>query len=185
VAVLAGIRLLVLDVDGVLTDGGLYYSERGLELKRFHSRDGLGLKLIAQGGITLALLSGDPSPITASRARRLAIEHVILGADDKLETLEAFIATLGIALPQVAYMGDDLNDLPCLTEVGFGAVPSDAAPEARSAAHYVCALGGGQGAVREVCDLLRAAQNLPLPVNFLPRAQRTVAKKTAPLDAAP
>lgn len=160
---LDAIRLLVLDVDGVLTDGGLYYDAAGLALKRFHSKDGLGLKLIQAGGIAVALLSGDPSPITAIRAQRLGIAHVLLGIEDKGAALAGLLMELDLDWPQTAYMGDDLNDLPCLARAGFAAVPADAVPEAQAAAHYVCQLPGGQGCVREVCDLLRHAQQLPVP----------------------
>jgi YrbI family 3-deoxy-D-manno-octulosonate 8-phosphate phosphatase len=160
------IRLLVLDVDGVLTDGGLYYGEDGLHAKRFHARDGLGLKILAHNGIQLALLSGDPSAITMRRAERLQIAHLLLGVNDKLEALHALLDTLELPLAQTAYMGDDLNDVQCLQAVGFGAVPVNAVSEACGAADYICVLPGGAGCVREVCDLIREAQELPLPAHF-------------------
>lgn len=160
---LTDIRLLVLDVDGVLTDGGLYYDASGLQFKRFNSKDGLGLKLLLLGRIHVALLSGDPSPISAIRAQRLGIPHVLLGVDDKLEALRDLAAKMRLALNQVAYVGDDLNDLPCLARVGFGAAPADAAPEVIKAVHHVCERRGGEGCVREVCDLIRYALKLPVP----------------------
>ncbi|HYE76946.1 MAG TPA: HAD-IIIA family hydrolase, partial [bacterium] len=150
-------------VDGVLTDGGLYYSDAGLQMKRFHSRDGLGIKLLLVGGIEVALLTGDTSPIAVTRAKRLEIPHALLGVEDKLEALRDLATRLGLDLSQVAYMGDDLNDLGCLVASGFGACPADAAPEVRGAATYVCGLPGGAGCVREVCDLIRHAQQLPVP----------------------
>ncbi|MCG3153146.1 MAG: 3-deoxy-D-manno-octulosonate 8-phosphate phosphatase KdsC [bacterium] len=160
---LADIRLLVLDVDGVLTDGGLIYDRTGLAFKRFQAKDGLGLKLLMLGRIEVALLSGDPSPITEARAQRLGIRQVLLGIDDKLEALRTLAAQSRLAFNQVAYMGDDLNDLPCLSRVGFGACPADAVPEVLKAVHYVAQLPGGAGCVREICDLIRHAQRLPVP----------------------
>ena len=165
-AALAHLRLLVLDIDGVLTDGGLYYSVDGLQLKRFHSKDGLGLKLLMLGGIQVALLTGDHSPIATTRAQRLGIPTVLMGVEDKLQALSELAQRLNIPLSQVGYMGDDLNDLPCIVAAGFGAAPADAVREVKRAANYVCELQGGTGCVREVCDLIRHAQKLALPAHF-------------------
>ena len=151
---LACVRLLVLDVDGVLTDGSLYYTERGEEVKKFHVRDGQGIKLVQQAGIQVALVSGNASGAVQQRARGLGITHVFLGIDDKLATLEALCLRLGLSLAHVAYVGDDVNDLPALRAVGCPCTVADARPENRACAIYVTHLPGGQGAVREICDLL-------------------------------
>lgn len=151
---LAQVQLLALDVDGVLTDGSLYYTERGEELKQFHVRDGQGIKLVQQVGITVALLSGNASAAVEYRARVLGITHVFLGLDDKLATLTALCTRLGITLGQVAFVGDDVNDLPALRAVGCPCTVADAMQENRACALYVTHLPGGRGAVRELCDIL-------------------------------
>jgi 3-deoxy-D-manno-octulosonate 8-phosphate phosphatase (KDO 8-P phosphatase) len=151
---LARVRLLVLDVDGVLTDGSLYYTERGEEIKKFHVRDGQGIKLAQQVGIEIALISGNASAAVEQRALVLGIRHVFLGVDDKLARLEALCTHLGLSLAQVAYVGDDVNDLPTLQAVGCPCTVADAMPANRACALYVTHLPGGQGAVREICDLL-------------------------------
>jgi 3-deoxy-D-manno-octulosonate 8-phosphate phosphatase (KDO 8-P phosphatase) len=140
---LARVKLLVLDVDGVLTDGSLYYTERGEEIKKFHVRDGQGIKLAQQAGIAVALMSGNASGAVEQRARVLGIPYVFLGVNDKLTTLV-----------QVAYVGDDVNDLATLHAVGCPCTVADAIPANRACAIYVTHLPGGQGAVREICDLL-------------------------------
>jgi len=151
---LARVKLLVLDVDGVLTDGSLYYTERGEEIKKFHVRDGQGIKLVQQVGIAVVLMSGNASTAVEQRARVLGIPDIFLGVNDKLTTLEAFCARLGLSLAHVAYVGDDVNDLPTLQAVGCPCTVADATPANRACAIYVTHLPGGQGAVREICDLL-------------------------------
>ncbi|MBV8880276.1 MAG: HAD-IIIA family hydrolase [Planctomycetaceae bacterium] len=152
------IRALVLDVDGVLTDGGMYYGPAGEGLKRFHVKDGLGLRLIGEAGIAVALISGENSEILKRRAEKLKIQDVFVGIEDKLRTLKDFLASRRISLEEVAYVGDDLNDLPALQAVALPIAVSDAAPQVRKAVKYVTARRGGDGAVREVCDLLLAAR---------------------------
>ena len=151
---LARVKLLVLDVDGVLTDGSLYYTERGEEIKKFHVRDGQGIKLAQQAGIEVALVSGNASAAVEQRARVLGIPYVFLGVNDKLTVLEALCARLGLSLAHVAYVGDDVNDLPTLHAVGCPCTVADAMPANRACAIYVTRLPGGQGAVREICDVL-------------------------------
>ncbi len=151
---LACVKLLVLDVDGVLTDGSLYYTERGEEIKKFHVRDGQGIKLAQQAGIEVALMSGNASGAVQQRARVLGITHVFLGIDDKLTALAALCTRLGLSLAQVAYVGDDVNDLPALHAVGCPCTVADATSANRACAIYVTHLPGGHGAVREICDLL-------------------------------
>jgi len=148
------IRLLALDVDGVLTDGGVYVLEDGTEFRRFDIKDGLGLKRVMAAGIEVAIISASDARPVLYRAERLGIRHVYLGVKDKLRTLEQLCQDLGIGLHQVAYMGDDVPDLPVLQAVGLPCAPTDSAGICRSAAIIVTTLYGGHGAVREACDLL-------------------------------
>lgn len=159
-ACFAQVKMLVLDVDGVLTDGGLYYTETGEELKKFNVKDGLGIKLVMAAGIHVAIISAGFSAATLHRAKRLGIESVFTGIENKLDTLEDLCAQLGVPLSQVAYVGDDLIDLPILERVGCPLTVADAMPANQAIACYITQRGGGQGAVREVCDLLLAAQSL-------------------------
>jgi 3-deoxy-D-manno-octulosonate 8-phosphate phosphatase (KDO 8-P phosphatase) len=151
---LAQVKLLALDVDGVLTDGGLYYSDSGEEMKRFHVKDGQGLKSLRGIGIEVAIISGSSSRSTLQRAKTLGIMHTFVGTEDKLSTLKILCKKLGLSLAQVAYVGDDVNDLPVMRAVGCPLTVADAMPENRACALYVTTLGGGQGAVREICDYL-------------------------------
>jgi 3-deoxy-D-manno-octulosonate 8-phosphate phosphatase (KDO 8-P phosphatase) len=148
------IRLLVLDVDGVLTDGRLYYGPEGEALKVFHVRDGHGLKQLARAGVTLALISGRSSPMVATRARELGIEHVQQGVTDKVAAFERLATQIKIPASAAACVGDDVPDVPLMRTVALAFAVRDAHPEARSAAHIVTQLPGGAGAVREVCDHL-------------------------------
>ncbi|CAM5777942.1 KdsC family phosphatase [Ottowia pentelensis] len=152
-----GIRLLLLDVDGVLTDGGLYYGEGGEVLKRFHTLDGHGLKLLGRAGIAVGVISGRDSPALRQRLAALGIQHARLGTEDKLPAAQALLQELGIDWPQTAAMGDDWPDLPLLRHAGLACAPANAHAEARALAAHVTALAGGAGAVRELCDLLLAA----------------------------
>ncbi len=157
---LAPIRLLVLDVDGVLAEGRLLYSARGEELKAFSVRDGLGLRLLLDAGLGVAVVSGRASAAVAARMLDLGVppEMVVQGSRDKAADLDALETRLGLADAEVAAMGDDLPDLPLLARVGFAACPADAAPAVASVCHRVCAATGGNGAVREVAELLLEAQ---------------------------
>lgn len=150
----ARVRLLVLDVDGVLTDGRLYYGARGETLKVFHVRDGLGVKRLAAAGVTVAVISGRRSVMTGRRCRDLGIRHVFQGVEDKLPAFQRLRARLGLACEVCACVGDDLPDIPLMREVGLAFAVADAHPQARRAAQIVTTLPGGQGAVREVCDYL-------------------------------
>ncbi len=154
------IRLLVLDVDGVLTDGTLTYSASGEEAKSFSVRDGLGIRLLVTSGVQVAVISGRRSAAVLIRCAELGIEDgfVVQGCADKAAALDAIVARLGLDDRQVAAIGDDLNDLPLLTRVGFAACPSDAAPEVAAVADLVCGSAGGRGAVREVAELVLKAQ---------------------------
>jgi 3-deoxy-D-manno-octulosonate 8-phosphate phosphatase (KDO 8-P phosphatase) len=155
-----GIRLLVLDVDGVLTDGRLYFGPQGEALKTFHVRDGHGLKMLMAAGLEVAILSGRRSDAAYHRARELGIRRFHEGLRDKVAVLLEICQALGIGPEQAAAVGDDLVDLAHLSRVGLAVAVSDAVPEVLAAAHWVTRLPGGQGAVREVCDLLLKAQGL-------------------------
>jgi 3-deoxy-D-manno-octulosonate 8-phosphate phosphatase (KDO 8-P phosphatase) len=151
------IRLLILDVDGVLTDGSLYLGPGGQEFKRFHVHDGAGIKAVQTEGIAVALVSARHSAAVKTRASELGISHLVEGETDK----GAAVARLRkqLALPQgcVAAVGDDLADLPMLTGAGLAVAVANARPEVKRAAHLVTTAAGGQGAVREVCDLVLSA----------------------------
>lgn len=156
----ARVRLLVLDVDGVLTDGRLYYGPRGEALKAFHVRDGYGVKQLAAAGITVAVISGRRSSMTARRCRELGVRHLVQGVDDKLAAFQRLRGRLGLSADACACVGDDVPDVPLMHEVGLSFAVADAHPQARSAAHVTTRLAGGSGAVREVCDyLLEARRN--------------------------
>ena len=157
----ARIELLVLDVDGVLTDGLLYYSARGEALKAFHVRDGHGLKLLAAHGITLAVLSGRRSAAVRRRVRELGIRHLVQGCADKLAAFEQLTRRLAIDPLASACLVDDTPDLPLMSAVGLAAAVADAHPLVRSAADWVSRAPGGRGAVRELTDELLRARARP------------------------
>ena len=152
------IRALVLDVDGVLTDGGMYYGPAGEGLKRFNVKDGMGLHLVLEAGIAVALISGENSEILRRRAEKLKIADIFVGVEDKLKTLEEFLAARKIAPSDAAYVGDDVNDLPPMGKVGLPVAVADAVPQVRKAARWVTSRRGGEAAVREVCDAILAAR---------------------------
>jgi len=155
----ARIRLLVTDCDGVLTDGSVYYSARGEEMKRFLMRDGMGVERLRRlVGIETAIVTGERSVSICRRAEKLAIHEVVLGADDKAASVYAMAADRGLALDELAYVGDDVNDLGAIRSVGLACCPADAMAEVAAAAHYVCRLPGGRGAFREVAELLIRAR---------------------------
>jgi len=149
-----GVRVAFFDVDGVLTDGGLYLSEHGEDLKRFHILDGLGLKLLQRAGITPAIVTGRDSKPLRGRLRALGIGHVHYGTEDKRPAAEKTLQELGLDWAQAAAMGDDWPDLPLLRRCAFAAAPANAHAEVKAAAHYVTRAAGGHGAAREFCDLL-------------------------------
>ena len=159
----AAIRMLVLDVDGVMTDGRLHFGPRGEALKLFHVRDGLGIQQIARAGIEVAVISGRNSKMVEVRCRELGVEHVHQGAKDKLPVLEKLCARLKIEPSACACVGDDLPDIPLMRKVALAFAVADAHPEARHAAHLITKLPGGHGAVREVCDYLLAHSGVVRP----------------------
>jgi len=142
-----------------LTDAGMYYSESGEELKKFNTRDGMGIKLLQRAGLITALITMEETKLVTRRAEKLAIPEVHQGARDKLAVMREMVARHGLTLQQVAYIGDDVNDLEVLNAVGFSAAPADALPAVRNAVDYVCRQKGGEGAVREVADLILEAKS--------------------------
>lgn len=153
-----GIRLLVLDVDGILSDGKLYFDNHGEESKAFNTLDGLGLKLLQRSGVKVALITGRTSDIVANRAKALGIEIVYQGRDDKKVVLDEILNNLGMSCDVVAYAGDDLPDLACITAARLGITVPNGHFLVREAADAITTLSGGAGAVREICDWIMLAQ---------------------------
>lgn len=153
------IRLLALDVDGVLSDGRLFFSENGEELKSFDTQDGHGIKMLQKAGIICAIITGRTSQLLARRAKNLGIIHVMQGREDKLTALTELRVNLNIPLSEIAYVGDDWPDLAAICAVELGIAVANAHTELKSRADYTTKASGGRGAVREVADLLLKAQN--------------------------
>lgn len=151
------VRVVFFDVDGVLTDGGLHYSEAGETLKRFHTLDGHGLKLLQKAGITPAVITGRDSPALRMRLSALGIIHARFGTEDKRPAAEEILATLGLEWHQAAAMGDDWPDLPMMLRSALAVAPANAHPEVAARAHVRTQARGGDGAVRELCDFLLVA----------------------------
>lgn len=154
----ARIKLMAFDIDGVMTDGGLLYTDDGRELKIFNVMDGLGLKLLQRAGIDLAIVTGRTSGVVAARARDLGINHVFQGVSDKEATVRQLLETLGIHWSEAAFMGDDLIDLRVMARCGLALAPANAHPLAKERAHAVTDASGGRGAVREAAEFVLAAQ---------------------------
>lgn len=156
----AQVRLLICDVDGVLTDGRLYFGADGQELKAFHIRDGLGIKMLERAGVAVAIITGRRSAAVERRMRELGIVHVYQGVDDKLAVFADLLARLHLEARQIAYVGDDLVDLPVMRRVGLAVAVRDADSFLRRHAHWQTPSPGGQGAARDVCELILEAQGL-------------------------
>lgn len=154
----AKIGLLVLDVDGVLTDGRVYFSSDGSEIKSFDVRDGAGIKALLRAGVTVAVISGRRSAAVDTRMAELGVEHVFQGCDDKAKVLQALMKDTGIVSEQVACVGDDTPDLPMFDHAGLAIGVADAHPEVVARVHWTTGNRGGFGAVREVCDMILSAQ---------------------------
>ena len=152
------IKLLVLDVDGVLTDGRLWYGNSGEELKAFNIHDGLGIKLLQRAGVDVAIITGKTSQLVTRRGTELGIKHIVQGREDKLIALRALATELNLALEKIAYVGDDLPDLSAIAAVGLGIAVANAMPYVAQHAAYKTVRSGGDGAVREICDLILQAQ---------------------------
>ena len=156
--ILHEIRLFATDVDGVLTDSGMYYAESGDEWKKFNTRDGMGIKLLQRAGIITAIVTQERTKLVARRAEKLKIPELHQGVMDKLTVIREMAARHGLSLKQVAYIGDDVNDLEALKAVGFSASPADGLPAIVAAVDYVCQKKGGEGAVREIIEMILDTQ---------------------------
>lgn len=152
------IRLVLTDCDGVLTDGGVYYSERGEEMKRFNIRDGMGVERLRNHGILTGIMTGEMSPSVRTRAAKLRIEELHLGIKDKPTCLHEILARTGLTAEEVAFIGDDTNDVEILGLVGLSACPGDATSFARAVADFHCQTAGGHGCFRELAEFIIAAQ---------------------------
>ncbi len=148
------VKLLSLDVDGILTDGGLYYTETGDELRKFNVKDGMGMKKVREAGVELCIISASTTNAIQERGKRLGIPYVHTGVKNKIEVLEKICSDLGIGLENVAHMGDDLNDIVIMEKIGTPITVADAVEEVKGHTLYITQKNGGQGAVREICDLL-------------------------------
>jgi 3-deoxy-D-manno-octulosonate 8-phosphate phosphatase (KDO 8-P phosphatase) len=155
---LVRIKLMVFDIDGVLTDGSLWYGDEGEVFKRFHAHDGHGLKMMLSSGICVALITGRTSKIVSLRAAELGIADVMQDVRDKGQALSELVSRQFLSFEEVGFMGDDLIDIPAMQKVGFAASVPDAPPYIAQAAHWVSSKAGGHGAVRECCDLILASQ---------------------------
>jgi YrbI family 3-deoxy-D-manno-octulosonate 8-phosphate phosphatase len=153
-SLLQEIRLFATDVDGVLTDAGMYYSESGDEWKKFNTRDGMGIKLLQKAGLITAIVTQERTRLVARRAEKLAIPELHQGVMDKLSVIRDMVMRHGISLRQVAYIGDDVNDIEALKAVGFSAAPADSLPQVLDIVDYVCRQKGGEGAVRELVEMI-------------------------------
>ena len=152
------LRLLILDVDGVLTDGKLFFDAQGVEYKSFHARDGHGIKLLQQSGVKVAVISGRNSAVVALRMQSLGVELVYQGHENKVAAFNEILQRLALEPEQVAHVGDDVLDLPLMVRVGLAIAVQDAHFTVKKHAHWCTQLPGGHGAVREVCDLIMQAQ---------------------------
>ena len=152
------IKLLLMDCDGVLTDGRIWLFDNGEEQKGFHTRDGLGLELWHRAGLRSGIISGRKSSAVERRAQGLGMSFVRQGVTEKVQAFREILDQAGVTSEEVAFIGDDLNDIPLMTRSGLGVAVADAAPEAREHAHYVTSVVGGYGAVREVVELILKAQ---------------------------
>jgi len=154
------VKAIIFDVDGVLTDGGLYRSDDGQEFKRFHAADGLGIRMLGDAGITIAIITGRESNVVKHRCEELQIKHFIQGAKDKLPAFEKLCQQLNLTPAEFAYMGDDIIDLPVMRRVGLALTVPEANAEVSDIAHWSSSRKGGNGAAREACELLLKAKNL-------------------------
>ncbi len=152
------IKLAIFDVDGVLTDGKLYFLVDGSEFKTFNTLDGQGIKMLINSGVRTAIISGRKTPVVERRAQNRGIQHMYQGREDKLEVLDELLGELGLSYEQVAYLGDDLPDLPVIRRVGLGMAVASANDFVRQHAHGVTQARGGEGAAREFCELIMRGQ---------------------------
>jgi 3-deoxy-D-manno-octulosonate 8-phosphate phosphatase (KDO 8-P phosphatase) len=156
------VRMVVMDVDGTLTDGAMYYGVDGEALKRFSTRDGMGVTLLHKAGLRTAIITSEQTDIVVRRAEKLRIDEVLLGIHDKTAALHDLSRRTSVPLDHIAYIGDDVNDLHVMRLCGLSACPNDAVAAIRDVAHYRCMANGGHGAVREFVELILTAQDLPI-----------------------
>lgn len=156
---LTDIRLVAFDIDGVFTDGRFYLSDEGVETKAFHTQDGFGVRQLLNAGIDVAVISGRKSNAVEKRMAELGVAHILQGCENKVAALDSIIAELGITPAECAYVGDDIPDLPLLAHVGVSVAVANAVPELHDQCDMSTSAAGGFGAVREVCDLVLAAQD--------------------------
>ena len=154
----ANIKLVAFDIDGVMTDGGLHYTDDGHELKTFNVQDGLGVVLLRRSGIKVAIITGRTSNVVSCRAKDLGVEHVFHGVGDKGAVSGQLLEQLGLQWSELAFMGDDLIDLPAMTRCGLAIAPANARQIVKERAHMVTEAGGGKGVVREAIEFILAAQ---------------------------
>jgi 3-deoxy-D-manno-octulosonate 8-phosphate phosphatase (KDO 8-P phosphatase) len=168
------LKLMAFDVDGVLTDGALYYTDEGVEIKAFNTLDGVGIKMLQKAGIRVAIITGRRSRCVELRMQNLGIDLVHQGVDDKRAVLLQLLAEQGIGADEAGYMGDDIVDLQVMDACGFSATPADGNERVRPYAHFVASKAGGRGAVREVCEFILAAQGKldDALAPYLPAARR-------------
>ena len=152
------VKMLIFDVDGVLTDGSLFYDNNGQEYKAFNSRDGHGIKMLKASGVEAGIITGRTSNVVLHRAKNLGITRIFQGADDKLHVYERLLAEIGLKPEETAYMGDDVVDLPVLKRCGLAITVPDAVPLVAQRAHYVTQASAGRGAAREACEMIMRAQ---------------------------
>ena len=157
------VKILILDVDGVLTDGSMYYNEKGEVLKRFNTRDGMGISLLRQAGIRTAFVSGESTDIIRRRAEKLGVADVYLGVKDKLVAVDDVLGKYGLNYQDACFVGDDLNDYQVLEKVGLAIAVQGATQRVKSIVHHITSRDGGNGAVREVCDFILAAKGIDFP----------------------
>jgi len=148
------IKLVISDVDGVLTDGGMYYSEKGEELKKFNTRDGMAVELLQKNKIPVILMTKENSKIVLQRAKKIRIKKLYIGIINKEEKLPEICKKFKVSLKDIAYIGDDINDLEIMKKVGFSASPNNAIDQVKKKSHYICKLNGGEGVLREVVELI-------------------------------
>lgn len=162
------IKLLAMDVDGTMTNSTVYYSKNGEELKQFCIRDGMGIELLRREGIKTAIVTSENSPIVVARANKLKIEHLLLGSRNKKKDVEQLASHFGIGVDEIAFIGDDVNDLQAIQTAGVGACPSDAHDLIKENADYICEAKGGEGAVREIIEkiLISQKKSISLPESW-------------------
>ncbi len=148
------VKLIILDVDGTMTDGGMYYTAEGEVMKKFHVKDGMGIVLLKKAGFKIAVMTSEDSPIAAARAKKLGVDSTVLGCHNKTDAVKLLAEEMELELKEIAFMGDDVNDLHAMNLVGFSACPADAVDAIKHVADYVCQSKAGNGAVRELAEII-------------------------------